>query len=435
MPDLLEKYDDLLKDSGPAAVVLKQWLKPVGGDVFFPPTYANPSQRKGDPPVYNIDRFGETVQLGKRFTKFEKSHTFMDDTRIEQGREHSVCVIDSIPSQANRIEPALGRVSDKDGKLIKLVPAVVVKAKVGDEEQTVNLLEAGHRAADAVIQLSSIRDELTKAILARKQGDSRPLAKLAPTSLVFGMWDSRESGVKVPRLLNSIIRAYDVLEHRRSSQFNAALDYEAAGVVPGKGDKKLSEVGMDGAPATFQHGGIEARGGICRDASLNLCTLRDIVSASSDDTVTLQRYVLGLALVALTYFDGKTLNLRQGCQLVAVLNKPMTRILMNADGTETTFEIDRDSAIMYASAVAKTFGVGRILMQRSIISRPRLPSRKPKKMRKGPTNDPLSPILHPLSGRPLSRIDGQRRESRMAAFAISGFSGADSWQCAWAKTR
>src|SRR6185437_589050 len=125
MSDLLKKYDDLLKDSGPAAVVLKQWLKPVSSDVFFPPTYANPSQRKGDPPFYNIDRFADA--------------------------KHSVCVIDSIPSQANRIEPALGRVRDKEGKPIKLVPVVVVTAKVGDEEQTVNLLEAGHRVADAVV--------------------------------------------------------------------------------------------------------------------------------------------------------------------------------------------------------------------------------------------------------------------------------------------
>lgn len=202
------------------------------------------------------------------------------------------------------------------------------------------------------------RSEITNAIKAREQGDSTLLAKLAPTSLVFGMWDSRESGVKVPRLLSSIIRGYDVLEHRRSSQFNAALDYEAAGVVPSKGDKKLSEVGMDGAPATFKHGGIEARGGVCRDASLNLCTLRDIVGTNPDKTCALQRYVLGLSLVAMTYFDGKTLNLRQGCQLVAVPDKPMTRTLVCADGTETPFEIDRDSALAYAAAVAEAFVVG-----------------------------------------------------------------------------
>jgi len=358
MSELLKKYDDLLKETGPAAIVLKQWLKPVGGVVVFPPTYANPSQRKGDPPVYNVDRFGETVQLGKRFTKFEKTHTFMDDTRIEEGREHSVCVIDSIPSQANRIEPAFGRITDKHDKPVRLVPNVIVNARIGGEERHVNLLEAGHRGADAIVQLSSLREDLTTAIRSRQQGDSGPLAKLAPTSLVFGMWDSRETGTKVPRLINSIIRAYDVLEHRRSSQFNAAIDYEGAGIVPGKGEKKLSEVGMDDAPATFQHGGIEARGGICRDASLNLCTLRDIVSTGVQETLALQRYILGLSLVAMTYFDGKTLNLRQGCQLVAAPDKPMTRVLVNADGSETPFEIDRGAAVEYAAETATRFGVG-----------------------------------------------------------------------------
>jgi CRISPR-associated protein Csb1 len=332
MPDLLNKYDDLLKDAGPAAIVAKQWLKPVGGDVFYPPTYANPSQRKGDPPVYNIDA-------------------------SEDGK-HSICVIDSIPSQANRVEPVFGRLYDKAGSQLRLVPKVVVTARIGDEEQETNLLEAGHRAADALVQLSSLRSEFVKAIKARAQGDSTPLAKLAPTSLIFGMWDSRESGVKVPRLINSIIRAYGVTERRRSAQFNAAIDYEAAGVVPGKGDKKLSEVGMDDAPATFQHGGIEARGGVCRDASLNLCTLRDIVSTDGEKTLALQRYVLGLSLVAMTYFDSKTFNLRQGCQLVAVPDKPMTRTLVYADGTEKPFDIDSDGALAYAVAAAQAFVVG-----------------------------------------------------------------------------
>jgi CRISPR-associated protein Csb1 len=332
MSELLNKYDYLLKDSGPAAIVFKQWLKPVGSEVFFPPTYANPSQKKGDPAIYNLDRFNNAKPF--------------------------VCVIDSIPSQANRIEPALGRVSDKEGNPIRLVPKVVIKATVDGEEQQVNLLEVGHRAADAIVQNSSLREDITKAIRAYRDGDASKLAQLAPTSLVFGMWDSRESGVKVPRLLNSIIRAYDVLEHHRSSQFNAALDFEAAGVVPGKGDKKLSEVGMDGAPASFQLGGIEARGGICRDASLNLCTLRDIHGVDANQTIALQRYILGLSLVALTYYDGKIFNLRQGCQLVAIPETPMTRTLINAGGAETPFEDDAEAVLAYAAAAAAAFGVG-----------------------------------------------------------------------------
>lgn len=161
-------YDDLLKEDGPAAIVLKQWLKPVGGSVIFPPTYANPSQRKGDPPVYNIDRFEDS--------------------------KHSVCVIDSIPSQANRIEPMLGRLVDKEGKPIKLVPRVVVKATVSGEEKEVDLLDAGHRAADAVIQFSTLRDEIAKAIKSLKAGNSEPLANLAHISAIRHVGFARERG-------------------------------------------------------------------------------------------------------------------------------------------------------------------------------------------------------------------------------------------------
>jgi CRISPR-associated protein Csb1 len=360
MSDSLDSYDYLLKDTGPAAIVLKQWLKPVGDAIIFPPTYANP--REGDPPVYNIDYFGETTSIGRRFEKFKKTHTLMNSERIDEGRLHSVCVIDSIPSQANRIEPAFARLVDDEGKSVKLVPTVRVKAKIENEVIDLDLLvDAGHRVADAMLRYTSIADDVSAAILARKKRDnpdSTPLAKLAPTSLVFGMWDSQASGVKIPRLINSIIRAYDVREYRRCSQFNPAMDFEGAGVTTDKGDVRLSEVGMDGAPSTFQLGGIEAMGGICREASLNLCTLRDIASTSPEETLKLQRYILGLCLVAITYLDGKVLNLRQGCQLVAVPEKPMERKAINSDGTETAFVIDAKSALTYATKTAADFGIG-----------------------------------------------------------------------------
>lgn len=376
MSEVLKSLDFLLKEDGPAAIVLKQWLKPVGGDIIFPPTYAAPSQKKGDSPVYNIDRFGETSILRKTFEKLGKAQTFMDAERTEQGREHSVCIIDSIASQANRIEPAFADVIAGG----RLVPRVVVKVELKNdegkkEERVINLLDAGHRAADAIVRFSSLDEDLGKAIIARRDGDSLPLAKIAPTSLVFGMWDSRATGVKVPRLINSIVRAYDVFEYRRSAQYFSATDYEAAGVAAEKGEKelkKLADEGMAEVPATFRLGGIEAKGGICRDASLNLVTLRDIVTIakksgkqeeidkekSREETLKLQRYLLGLALVSLTWFDGKTLNLRQGCQLVAVPGKAMTRVCMRADGTETEFQIDRDSAVEYAKKTAEAFSVG-----------------------------------------------------------------------------
>ena len=73
MNNVLTRYDAFLLDDGPAAIVTKRWLKPVGGDIISPPTYANPSQKKGDPPVYNIDRYGETSTLKKTFERFKKA--------------------------------------------------------------------------------------------------------------------------------------------------------------------------------------------------------------------------------------------------------------------------------------------------------------------------------------------------------------------------
>src|ERR1700743_2762320 len=113
MPSVLTSFDYLLKEEGPAAIVIKQWLKPVGGDGIFPPTYSNPT---GDGPFYNIDRIAETVTLGKKLEKWKKGQSLMDFERVEHGRERSICVIDSIPSQANRIEPAFARIAD--GKLV-----------------------------------------------------------------------------------------------------------------------------------------------------------------------------------------------------------------------------------------------------------------------------------------------------------------------------
>jgi hypothetical protein len=80
---------------------------------------------------------------------------------------------------------------------------------------------------------------------------------------------------------------------------------------------------------------------------------------SRNETLKLQRYLLGLALVSLTWFDGRTLNLRQGCQLVANPAQPMTRVCFNADGGETDFPIDRDSAIEFAKVAATDFVTGK----------------------------------------------------------------------------
>src|SRR5262249_15681936 len=58
-----------------------------------------------------------------------------------------------------------------------------------------------------------------------RKGDAEPLAKIAPTSLVFGVWDSRDTQSKLPRLIASTILAFDVCELKRSAQYNPAVAY------------------------------------------------------------------------------------------------------------------------------------------------------------------------------------------------------------------
>jgi CRISPR-associated protein Csb1 len=363
-----DKFDDLLNSQGPAAIVEQRWLRPAVGEVVFPPTYANPSGKKADPPVYNINTIGDRTLVRLEMTEFtinqKRKIAPVEHERWEEGVSKSTCTIDSVQSQANRIEPIFGRLCDEEGNPIRLVPQVKIKAKAktseGEEELQIDLLEdAGHRIADAVIMNTSLHDDIQKAIKARQRGNSWELAKLAPTSLLFGMWDSRDSGAKVPRLFSAMVAGYGVRPLRRSAQFNGAMDFEAAGVSPGDKDKKLSAAGMDSAPATFELGGVIAEGGIRRDASINLCTLRDLQAGDEKQTHLLQQYILGLALLSMTCMDGKALNLRQGCQLVNDSSKKVSRRLVNADGTETDLVLTNDDALAFARAAAEAFGIGK----------------------------------------------------------------------------
>ena len=361
------QFEYLLDPEGPAAIVEQRWLRPVVSEVVFPPTYANPSGNRNDPPVYNINTIGERTLVHLNMTECsinqKRKVVPIERERWEEGVTQSICTIDSVQSQANRIEPMFGRVRDSKGEAVRLVPKVRVHANVktseGKEDIEIDLLEdAGHRIADAVMMNTSLHDDIKKSIKARQRGNSWDLAKLAPTSLLFGMWDSRGSNTRVPRLFSASVNGYGIRPLRRSAQFNAAMDFEAAGVIPKAKEKKLSAVGMASAPATFELGGVLAEGGIRRDVSINLCTLRDLEAGDEQETRLLQRYILGLALVAMTCMDGKAMNLRQGCQLVADSSKAGSRKSINADGTEAEFDISPDDAIAFAKAVAQQFEIG-----------------------------------------------------------------------------
>ncbi len=322
----LDVYDEWLKDDGDvAAIVMRQRLEPVAGKdaIIFPPTYAAPKGKMGeDWTGYNIDRF----QDGS-----------------------SVCQIDSVGSQANRMEPLF-----KKGDCSKLVPQVVIKA--GDRE--VNLLEAGHRAADAIARFSTLAGDLNDAFgKFQKNGNAEPLARIAPTSIVFGSWDSRGTQAKLPRVVGSVIRAYDVDVLHRSAQYTTI-----AGEIIDEGEAEVAisgpkaELGFAHVPAVQTHGGIRVKGEIRREAVLNLSAIRALIGTDKEGTLKLRRYILGLALVVFT--SPQETFLREGCQLVPDQAHPAEWHVVRHEGSRDTFSLSYHEAIKYAQLAAAEFGVG-----------------------------------------------------------------------------
>ena len=336
MTDCLKKFDHWLINDGsttPAALVIREYLMPVEGTdgVLFPPTYAAGDKFAGG---YNIDGPSDG---------------------------ENVCLVDSVGSQANRIEPIF-----QSERYSKLVPQISVTA--GD--RSVSIFEAGHRAADALVRCSSLQAELEEAFKNVLKGSASSLARIAPTSLVFGVWDSRGTEAKLPRLIASTIRAINVRPLTRSAQFVPAASYVDDGLLDdpeATGNKKDSKgmadayaaLGFIHIPASAKHGGVIASGGIRRDATLSIAALR-LLSERGDEsqTMALRRYILGISLVAFTHPSAFVGYLRQGCNLVRDPNRPHDCVEVHPNGQRKPFLLTADEAFEFALKAAEAFGVG-----------------------------------------------------------------------------
>lgn len=322
------KIEDWLEDSAdaPAAIVLREFLTPVEGKdgIFFPPTFAAAENSREFPGGYNIN---------------------------DLGNGENVCLIDSVGSQANRIEPMFAT-----GDYAALVPQLVVEAG----EKRISILEAGHRAGDAIVRCTELKDALHVAFQALKKGNAVPLAKLAPTSLVFGVWDSRDTQAKAPRLLAATIRAFNVAKLTRSAQYSPAVEYVEEGLLDETEDKDAlkaySERGFRHVPASSTHGGVIAKGDIRREVTLQVAALRLLRGTTDEETKKLRAYLLGLALVAFT--KPAVGFLRQGCNLVLDGDrKPESKVVF-PDGRRADSGIAQDAALTFARTAARAFVIG-----------------------------------------------------------------------------
>jgi CRISPR-associated protein Csb1 len=343
---------------GPVALCLKQKLVPVDGEggVIFPPTYADIG--------YNID-------------------TLSDGTKV--------ATIDSVGSQANRMEPIFkaSKPGHAENPLAKLVPQIDIAY---GNEKIISILEAGHRLGDAVVRSSELKDEAQEAFrMFLDAGDASKLAKLAPASIVFGVWDSRDTQAKLPRLVQSVIRAWDVAILHRAAQYNPAFDYVAEGELEESADKaendRRSQKGYRHAPAVWRDdshkepvlGGVIARGPIERTITVNLVALRKL---DGENAESLRRYILGLALVAATEpLDG---FLRQGCLLVQDEKSAAEWEAVTRDGARAAVTLSSATALDYAQKAAAAFSVGpnrRVVFKKELAQADlkELDKKKPKK--------------------------------------------------------
>jgi CRISPR-associated protein Csb1 len=286
---LIDKWAD--DPASAVALHLRQSLLPVEGKgaVIFPPTYAQDERERKRSP-YTIDELA-------------------DGTKVAQ--------IDTVGSQANRMEPLFRKSGRQpENQLPKLVPQIEID--IGND-RTVSILDAGHRLGDAIVRASELAKEAKEAFAAyRERGDASLIAKLAPTTLVFGAWDSRGEGAKLPRLVNATIRAWDVTDLTRSAQYTPAIDYAKLGVfsdedkqkAEGNAKSPLAQRGFVAVPSVGSHGGIVARGPIHRDVTVNLVALRQLDGEKGEE---MRRYILALCLLAAT--EPQDGFLRQGCLL------------------------------------------------------------------------------------------------------------------------
>lgn len=318
MTELKDKLD-AWADGNAAALVLEQPLRPVVGTLVFPPTFA--PAKKGDSSDYIIDEVDG------------------------QG----VVTLDTPGAEANRLEPLFMR-----QPLAELVPQITIVA--GNQRK--NLLELGHRAADALVR--SVKEKASVIEQAFEQtliGDHSALVAFAPTSLVFGAWDSRGTGAKLGRLLEARVDAYGVEKRNRSAQYFSAIDYVDKELLDQSKDKKeldrRSQAGFRDSPSGRQPGGVEIgeRGRIVRTLTIHLAGIHRLgAGADMEHGRLLRHYVLGLALAVAT--APLPLFLRQGCSLVPTKpnvgeTSPRWRAV-GFDGSEDDCDLPHDEIVGYA---------------------------------------------------------------------------------------
>lgn len=228
---------------------------------------------------------------GKVFPPTYEGGKYAIEERVIDGRRVPCVLLDSVQSQANRMELALLEAT-RAGKINVPLVEVDFASKGLPEVGLITSLEAPHRLSDAILRDCMLngekfRESAEGAILNDAAVvNAAPLFGLCPTALLFGLWDSTGPrggmGTKFQRCLVSEISGIDIVQGVRPSsridplgiQLNAGPLFEAKdggwtlNEAEAKTEKgKAKKLGKDGKPSegnlgnvtpsfTGNHGGI-----------------------------------------------------------------------------------------------------------------------------------------------------------------------------------
>ena len=363
-------------------------LQPIGGqgDKIFPPTY--PPERRGAPPRHVFER------------------------RQAEGGEVWCVLIDSVQSQANRLEEALlAATEEEDGDGRVPLPCVTVDfGGVGLEPlERITSLDAPHRVYDAILRDSLLNDtpfmqsEEGRRLAAAKTANATALLELSPTALLFGAWHSQGEGgglgAKFPRALVSEIMGVatpveEVAANSRTGGVEArtsgrrtgsridplgilrkvevfkgasASDWSTDKGDAGKGAKKVrpSEINHSNIAPTVEPLGVTCDH-VEHRATITLAGLRRLRFGGGERDAAGRALLVSLGLLALAEQDARGYALRSRCDLVCDGAAPLE--LVHADGSTAPVELDRKAARAlyreaYAQAKAAGFGFRSLILK------------------------------------------------------------------------
>lgn len=356
----LQQLNDAIANA--AAFRRRRRLQPAGGagDKIFPPTY--PGEGRNAPPRH----------------VFEK--------RRIGGQDVACVLIDSVQSQANRLEEAL-LTSAKAGH-IRLPRLVVDFPATGlNAVPAISSLEAPHRIFDAILRDSLLggvvfrESEIGQAVRQATMHDATAILEVSPTALLFGAWNSTGEGgglgAKFARAIVSEIvgigaaveESVDPAGEMRTAGRRTGSRIDPLGILKSVevfknetdwdvSEKALGKKAKKVRPSEINHGNIapsvQALGVTCdyaeQIAVITLAGLRRLSFGPKPERNRAARtYLASLGLLALAEADEQGYALRSRCDLVCDGEAPFE--LVHFDGRTEPISLDLAAARdLYTSA-------------------------------------------------------------------------------------